>query len=104
MFDELDICYEVDLATRVRVTNSRQVGRRSWPPARYLGGACHPEEAIPVLVQDEQLGTELSPADFDGANPISRTNVVLLQLIYPLKVLDVSDECEQHIRVGRRLV
>jgi len=62
------------------------------------------EGAVPVLVQEKKLGTELSPADFDGANPISRTNVVLPQPFYPSKVLIISDETEKHIRIRRRFV
>jgi hypothetical protein len=62
------------------------------------------EGAVPVLVQEKKLGTELSPADFDGANPISRTNVVLPQPFYPTKVLNISDETKKHIRIRRRFV
>jgi hypothetical protein len=35
------------------------------------------EGAVPVLVQEKKLGAELSPADLDGANPISSPDVVL---------------------------
>ncbi|OBF12195.1 hypothetical protein A5730_04785 [Mycobacterium sp. ACS4054] len=60
--------------------------------------------AVPVLVQEKKLGTKFSPADFDGASPISRTNVVLPQLFYPSTVLDTSDEPEKHIRICRGFV
>ena len=43
------------------------------------------EGAVPVLVQEKKLGTELSPADFDGANPISRTNVVIAETVLSIE-------------------
>ena len=77
MFDELEVGHEVNITAGIRVPSRHQVGCRCWPPAHYLCSAGHVQGAVPVLVQEKQLGAELSPADLDGASPISSTNVVL---------------------------
>ena len=104
MFDELEVGHEVDITAGVGVPSRHQVGCRCWPPAHYFCSAGHVEGAVPVLVQEKQLGAELSPADLDGASPISSTNVVLPHPFYPSALLNISDETEKHIRIGGRFV
>src|SRR6201991_111358 len=82
VFDELEVGDEVEITARVGVASRHQVRCRYWPPAHYIGSACHVQGAVPGLVQEKQLGAELSPADLDGANPIVSTNVVLPDLFY----------------------
>ena len=104
MFDELEVGHEVNITAGVGVTSGQQVGCRCWPPAHYLCSAGHVQGAVSVLVQQKQLGAELSPADFDGASPVAGTNVVLLHPFYPSAVLNISDEAEKYIRIGGRFV
>ena len=50
------------------------------------------------------FGAELSPADLNGAGAVSSANVVLTFPFYPSAMLRISDEAEEHIRVGGRFI
>ena len=103
MFDELKVGHEVEIAAWVRVPR-KQLGCRCWPPAHYLRSAGHVQGAFRFSYKSSSLAPKLSPADFDGASPISSTNVVLPHPLHPSALLGISDETEKHIRIGGRFV
>ena len=63
------------------------------------------EGAVPVLVQEKKLGTELSPADFDGARPDLPHECCTAATVLSIdRCSIISDETEKHIRIGGRFV